>query len=278
MLKNLNKRIPQPSPRGGAEGTPAQEDGITKSFVIKMVLIVALAGPAIATVILPFVDQAIRNKVDGWMSIPDIFDSISITPDEYAQLPPYWRQALSEIALRPKEQDVDAQSIIEGLKLTDIKLVNLLAPYATSVGILRDNSQLSEHPMPELSYSDFSHLQDLGILEDVNNGIRFDLTKEWNPDSQIDIAGTTVLLRFKAKDSAVKSVLEATAFTRGGKQLIDALRVPSNIAYFEWFAKNREEDGFAVDLFAIGIKKNSMSEMKEIQGRIERQSIPAWPR
>ena len=254
-----------------------QEDQITKSFVIKMVLIVALVGPAIATLISPFVDQAIRNKVDGWMSSPDLFDSISTTPDEYAQLPPYWRQALSEIALRPKEEAVDAQSIIEGLKLTDIKLVDLLAPYATSAGILRDNSQLSEHPMPELSYSDFSHLEDLGILEDVNNGMKFDLTKDWNPDSEISLAGTTVHLRAKAKNSTVKAALEATAFTRGGKQLIEALRVPSNIAYFEWFAKHLEEEEFTVDLFAIGIKKNSMSEMKEIQGRIDRQSIPAWP-
>ena len=242
-----------------------------------MVLIVALAGPMIATLISPFVDQTIRNTVDDWMSNPDLFDSISIRPDEYAQLPQYWRQALAEIALRPKEEAVDAQKIIEGLKVSDMKMVGLLAPYATSVGILRDNSQLSEHPMPELSYNDFSHLQDLGILEDVNDGKKFDLTESLNRNSEISLPGTTVLLKFKAKNGNTPLVLEATAFTSGGKQIIEALRTPSNVSYFEWFAKNLEEKGFTVELFTTGVSKNSVPEQREIQGRIDRRSIPIWP-
>ena len=252
---------------------PSEEQKITRSFVFKMVLIVALAGPVISS----FVDQMIRNTVNDWMSDPDLFDSISIRPDEYAQLPPHWRQALAEIALRPKEKAVDAQTVIEGLKVEDIKLVDLLAPYATSFGILRDNSQLSEHPMPELSYSDFSHLQDLGILEDINNGMRFDFTESLNHNLEINLLGTTVLLKFKSKNAKTRFMLETTAFTSGGKQLIEALRAPSNIAYFEWFAKNLEEKGLAVELFATDTRKNSVPEMHEIQGRIERHSIPVWP-
>ena len=245
MLKNLIRRKPHQSPRAEAKLSPVKEEGITKRFVIKMVLIVAFVGPAIFAFISPFVDQAIRNKVDDWMSEADLFDSISISPDDYAELPPYWRQALAEIALRPKEEAVDAQNIIEGLKLADIELVDLLAPYAISngIGILRDEKQLSEHPMPELSYRDFSHLEDLGILEDVNNGITIDLSKNWNPNSDFVLNGATVALRFKANDSTIKFVMRATAFTRGGRQLIEALRVPSNISYFEWFAQTLEEEG-----------------------------------
>ena len=278
MLKNLIRRKPHQSPRAEAELSPAKEERITRSFVIKMVLIIALAGPAIS-VISPFVDQAIRNKVDDWMSEADLFDSISISPDDYAELPPYWRQTLAEIALRPKEEAVDAQNIIKGLKLTDIGLVDLLAPYAISngIGILRDEKQLSEHPMPELSYRDFSHLEDLGILEDVNNGITFDLTKNWNPNSGFVLNGATVALRFKANDSTINYVMRATAFTRGGWQLIEALRVPSNISYFEWFAQALEKEGFTVELFARGAKNNSTTETKAIQARIERHSILAWP-
>ena len=126
MLKNLIRRKRHPSPHTGTHEVPAQDQVITRSFIIKMVLIVALAGPAIATLISPFVDQTIRNTVDDWMSIPDLFDSISIRPDEYAQLPQYWRQALAEIALRPKEEAVDAQTIIEGLKVSDMKIAGLL--------------------------------------------------------------------------------------------------------------------------------------------------------
>ena len=80
-----------------------------------MVLTIAFVGPVIST----FFDQWIRNMVDDWMSEPDLFESISIRPDEYAQLPPYWRQALAEIALRPKEEVVDVQNVIEGLRAKD---------------------------------------------------------------------------------------------------------------------------------------------------------------
>ena len=193
MLSNLIRRIRDQSPRVGTEKVSHDEQGITKRFIFRMVLIVALAGPVIVAFISPFVDQAIRNKVDDWMSVPDLFDSISIRPDEYSKLPPYWRQALAEITLRPKEDAVDTQTIIEGLTVADMELIGLLAPYATSAGILRDNSQLSEHPMPELTYSDFSHLQDLGILEDVNDGVRFDLTMSLNHNSEVNLSGTTVV-------------------------------------------------------------------------------------
>ena len=250
-----------------------EDQWLTKRFVISMVLIIGLAGPAIATLISPFFDQGIRNLVDHWMSDPDIFGAISITQDEYAQLPMYWRQALAEITLRPKEEAIDVQRLISSMTLEDIMLIDLLAPYATNIGILRDNKQLSEHPMPELSYKDFSHFEDIGILEDVSNG----MTLKIPTNSKHSLEGTTVLLRFKTEIAKKETVLEVTGLTRGGQQLIDALRVPSNIAYFEWFANNLEEEGCTVDLFATGIKKSSMSEKNEIQGRLERHTIPAWP-
>ena len=245
-----------------------------------MVLTITVGGPTIAalfSLFIPFFDQMVRNTVDNWMSVPDLFQSISIAPEEYAQLPQYWRQALAEITLRPKEEAVDAQQIIQVLKLRDVKLISLLAPYVTSLGIIRDKDQLSEHPMPELSYHDFSHLQNLGILEDVNNGRRTEIKKKNDIDSYIILRGMTVDLYLKPKNLDTKFSLETTVITSGGRQLIEALRVPSNIAYFEWFAKNLEQKGFTVELLTTSIRKNSMSEMKEIQVHLDRRSIPAWP-
>ena len=40
---------------------------VTKGFVVRMVLVVSLAGPAVAAFIAPFIDQGIRNFVDDWM-------------------------------------------------------------------------------------------------------------------------------------------------------------------------------------------------------------------
>ena len=276
MFRNLIKRKRHPSPRVGSDQDQVEKEWLTRGFVIKMVLIVALVGPVMATLISPFFDQTIRNTVDEWMSEPDLFDSISIGPEEYIQLPLFWRQALAEIALRPKEEAVDAQSIIEELTLDDLELIGLLAPYTTNYGILRDNSKLSEHPMPELSYSDFSHLEDLGILEDVNNGMKYTLSGNWAPDASASLLGMTVYLKFGTTNIRKKFDLEVTAFTRGGKQIFDALRVPSRVAYFEWFARVLEERGFAVELFAMSTGVDGVSEPFELQGRIERESIPEW--
>ena len=52
-----------------------------------------------ATLISPFFDQTIRNTVDDWMSEPDLFESISISPEEYVPASTIL-EALAEIALR----------------------------------------------------------------------------------------------------------------------------------------------------------------------------------
>ena len=249
-----------------------------RKVVILILLIIILPWSIIYATVGSMGDQYFRNIVNQLMGGPDLFRHLAIEENDYHNLPVYWKQALAEIALRPEEEAVDVQNIIKDLKLADIKIIDLLAPYATHIGILRDDNQLSEHPMPELLYSDFSHLENLGILEDVNNGRTYDITKVLSSDSNFPLLGTSVILRFKANDPTIKFVIKTTAFTSGGKQLIEALQVPSNITYFEWFAETLEEKGFTVELLAMGVKKSSMSEAKEIQARIERHSIPAWTR
>ena len=258
-----------------------QHQWITKGFVVRMVLIVSLAGPAVATLIAPFIDQGIRNIVDDLMSGPDLFSSLSVNPSEYANLPVYWRQALSEIALLPREEARDAQDIIEALTIRDIRLIDRIAPY-TIGGIIggsvaRASGKRSEHPMPELSYADFSHLQNLGILEDVNDGRRNDLAQVRDSQQPTYLLGTTVALLFKFKTPDTPAMLETTAFTSGGRRLVNSLRVPSNILYFEWLAKELEQMGFDVELFSIGLAKGNLSDERQRQARIDRSSIPLWP-
>ena len=236
-----------------------------------------VAGPALATLIIPFVDQWIRNWVDNVTSAPDTFDSLAITPKEYAQLPIYWRQALAEIPLLSKEEARGAQNIIEGLRVEDIRLIDRIAPYIASAGLVRERGKLSEHPMPELSYAHFSHLQNLGILEDVNDGRVITLNEPRGPGGPRRLRGTTVLLTFEVKDPETKATLETTAFTAGGRRLVDSLRVPSNIPYFEWIAKELERKGFTVDLVSLGPTKGELTADLESQARIERATIALWP-
>ena len=254
---------------------------VTKGFVVRMVLIISLAGPAVAAFIAPFIDQRIRNLVDDWMSGPDLFSSLSIQPSEYAELPLYWRQALSEIMLLPREKARDAQDIVEALTLRDIRVIDRIAPYMIAgvigSGVARARKELSEHPMPELSYADFSHLQNLGILEDVNDGRRIDLSQVGDPRVPQYLAGTTVALSFKPQNPDAPSMFETTAFTNGGRRLVTSLRVPSNLLYFEWLAKELEGLGLTVELFSVGLGNGNLSDERQIQARIDRTSIPTWP-
>ncbi|MDE0716728.1 MAG: hypothetical protein OXH64_02185, partial [Rhodospirillaceae bacterium] len=215
-------------------------------------------------------DQYFRNTIDDLMSAPDFFDHVSITEEEYASLPEYWRQALAEIALRPMETSAEVKRLIYRLSVADIRLIDLLAPYWTNIGIIRDDKRTSEHPIPNLSYIQMLHLESVGVLEDVNDGLKTDVRK-------VSLIGHTINLIMEAEKEDKSITIRSTALTRGGNQLMNALRVNSNVEYFEWFAKILEQQGARVELYVIGIREGEAGLTRVRQGQIIRQSLPTWP-
>ena len=227
-------------------------------------------------------DQYFRNTVNRIMSDPDLFNSISITPDEYASLPRHWRQALAEIVLRPEEKAAEVKRLVKGLTLEDIKATNLILPYWTSAGIIRDQTNKSTaHPMPELHYTTLIHLANLGILDNVARGAKRKITGKKKFNGRDIISGTTVHLEVTLGEGKDEVALGVTAFTKGGRELVEAMRVPSNVPYFEWIAKKLEEASANVELLSTSgdnsdVRSNSWS-IWTPQGRILRKSIPEWP-
>ncbi len=215
-------------------------------------------------------DQYFRNTVDDLMGAPDFFDHVSITQEEYASLPEYWRQALAEIALRPTETSAEVKRLIYRLSVADIRLIDMLAPYWTNIGIFRDDNKLSEHPMPGLSYIQMLHLESVGILEDVNDGLETKVRRA-------NLIGHTINLVMNSEAEDRDIVIKSTALTRGGNQLMNSLRVNSNVAYFEWFAKTMEQQGAHVELHVIGVREGKAELIQERQGQIRRRSLPVWP-
>ena len=258
-----------------------KENGLTKSTITSVIrrtlytyVIVLSLGlipwSAVVGTIGSMLDQYFRNTVDDIMSAPDFFEHVSITEEEYASLPEYWRQALAEIALRPMETSAEVKRLIYRLSVSDIKLIDLLAPYWTSIGIIRDENKLSEHPIPDLSYLQILHLESMGILEDINDGLKTDVRN-------VSLIGHTINLVMEAGKEDKDITIRSTALTRGGNQLMNALRVNSNVEYFEWFAKTLEQQGAQVELYVIGVRKGEAGLTHVRQGQIIRQSLPAWP-
>ena len=258
-----------------------REEGLTRSNITSVlrrmlytyVIVLSLGlipWSAVVGTLGSVLDQYFRNTVDDLMDAPDFFDHVSITPQEFASLPKYWRQALPEIALRPTETSAEVKRLIYRLSVADIRLINLLAPYWTNIGLIRDNSKLSEHPMPGLSYMQLLHLESLGILEDVNDGLKTKVRRR-------NLIGHTINLVITSDMEAKDIVIKSTAFTRGGNQLMNSLGVNSNVAYFEWLAKKMEQQGAQVELYVIGVREGEAGLIRERQGQIRRRSLPVWP-
>ena len=223
-------------------------------------------------------DQYFRNTVNELMSLPDLFSSISLSPNEYKSLPYYWRQALAEIALRPDESAAEVKDLARGLTMEDVELINLLAPYAVNGSIIRDDDRLSEHLMPELSYRQFLHLESVGVIEDISSGMRTTIKKgETEHPLKVKLIGSTLNLIGIGDGSESDVILNYSPLTRGGRQLIEALQVPSNGAYFEWVARKLEEQGVRTEIRVTGVLKNGMSESRVMQAQIVRTPNSKWP-
>ena len=243
-------------------------------FAYFLVLTISvLPWTAVFSTVGSMVDQYFRNTVNTWMKESDLFDSISITPKEYASLPDYWRQTLAEISSRPTESAAGVKRLLSDLTLKDIKLIDLIAPYWTTNGLVRDTSNSSTgHPMSELSSENFVHLETLGILQEVATGVKVPTTGE-----RINFTGESVVLVAARNTSSESSGITVTPFTRDGKQIMEALRVPSSVPYFEWIAKKIERNGARVELYTVSRENNNNWGLLQVQGQILRSSISSWP-
>ena len=223
---------------------------LTKRLAVRF-LIWLIAGMSVGPVVVTIIDQWLRNSVDDWMGGPDLYDSLSISPDQYRELPLHWRQALAEIAVRESNQSVGLKSLVKTLSIEDMQLISHIAPYAihqSSSFVVRSDS-LSRHPMPELSLLDFGALEILGLFQPTELA---GLT--WRIDD--NLFGMTAAIRVHVLDSTVEPPnLGVTVFSDLGHELICLLRLPSNLGYFRWVAKEIEELGegnLNVELLASG--------------------------
>lgn len=250
---------------------------LTRGFVYRVLICFFVLGLIPTVLLITGGDQFIRNTIDDWMSGPDLYESLALEPHEYRHLPVRWRQALAEIAVKEEPGGAAIQELINKLKPAHIMLVDQIAPFEAGGFIVRDVSEISQHPIPRLSLVDFATLEELGILHGVQQGLTMTIRLDSSSSYQSHLLGASVALVMRAaqKDSEVKFAI--TRFTETGLNLIRLLRVPSDIRYFEWLAKRIEQPDVGVELWAI--ERRGLDPDAEIVGlgRIQRDTVPSWP-
>lgn len=208
-------------------------------FAVSVLLVVPTIG-----VVAIGVDQGVRNVVDGWMSGPDFFESVSISPVEYSELPLRWRQALAEIALRDSSETAGLQELIKTLDKEQIDRIDRIATYA--VGGLRGELFLvraanvllaSGTIVPGVSRHELETLEDLGVLQTTSVGMGVQLIG--------NVFGSSAYLQVQLHDPDDPPSLIVTMLTEAGSELVRTVRAPTDLAYIEWVAKKIEETGLA---------------------------------
>jgi len=254
--------------RAGKVRVFAPPTWLTRKFVILTLIGVFTVGPIPATFVITVADQWLRNIVDDRMSDPDIFNSMSLDREEYALLPLHWRQALAELSTRAATAELaDVRELIRTLTPEQITLIDRIAPYAIDGFLVRDRGKPSNHPIPGLSLVHFATLEDLGIIQDVQRGYS---TSDLPHDRPFVFRGTTAALQVQTSDQGNAVSLPVTRFTELGSTLIDLLRVPSDIRYFEWIAKQIDQDNVDLTIWATGARLDNV-------GRIHRETVAPWP-
>ena len=250
---------------------------LTRRFVLLTLFCMFTVGPIPVVLLITAGDQFVRNKINQWMSGPDLYNHITLQKDEYEHLPVRWRQVFAELVVRFESKTAGLRELIKTLHRQHIELVDRIAPYVVQDFIVRDNNQPSKHPLSKLSVVDFATLEDLGILQSVQRGHEITVDFARSSTQQANWSGSTVVLSMKAQTPETKVKLPITRFTEPGLNLIRLLRVPSDVRYFEWLAKQLEKSNIHVDLWSVGSGIDHGKSGIVSAGRIQRSSIPIWP-
>ena len=241
---------------------------LTRTYVTWVLLGILTLGPVPAAFFLTAGEQWLRNVVDEAMSDPDLYDFLSIDAEEYGDLPVQWRQVLAELSVRPETAETaDIRQWMKTLTPDEIALVDKVVPYVIDGFLVRDRSSDSYHPIPGLSLVDFATLEDLGILQGVRDPYK-------RPNQPVGVpmtmVGTTAALKITRVAEEADVSFSVTRLTDMGQALVRLLRVPSEILYFEWVARQIDQQGVDVRLFATGGSPVSSA-------LIRRETVAAWP-
>ena len=241
---------------------------LTRRLFIWVLLGTFTLGPVPAAFLVTAGDQWLRNVVDEAMSEPDMYSSLAIDAEEYLDLRLHWRQVLAELSVRPETAETaEIRELMKTLTPDQIALIDKIAPYVIDGFLVRDTSKSSYHPIPGLTLVDFATLEDLGILQGVRDAYK-------RPNQPLGVPmtmrGATAALKITRVGEEGDVSLPVTRLTVMGQTLVRLLRVPSDILYFEWIARQIDEEGVDVKVFATGARPDSSA-------LIHRGTVAPWP-
>ena len=250
---------------------------LTRRFVIAALSVSLIFGPLWSVIIYTAADQYIRNTIDEWMSDPDLYETLTLKPEEFGELPVHWRQVLAEIATRPRTDAAGLQKLAKELGPEEIALIDRIAPYVSQDFLVRDQEQPSRHPMPTLKLIDFVKLEEMGVLQDVTQGLEMTFTVKPPSNQPVFIRGSTALVSMQSAEGETNVKIPITRLTAAGAELVKLLRTPSDIRFFEWVAKKVQSAEVESQVWALGAGDDATAPIGTSAGKIERLNGAPWP-
>ena len=220
----------------------AREGGLTSkelSRLVKKLLVMfvftfsigLLPWSMIVVTVGSMLDQSVRNRVNRWMSGPDLFNQIAIKPEDYRNLPIEWRQALAEIQVRDDEGGEAVKQLVSRLNTRELELIGLLAENTLGGYLVMPQSPFEMKRIGALSAADLVHLEKIGIIESTNvmNNHRIYRSGDGNSDAEsgkskfVRAGAGYALVMWPAKGNEA-AYLSIVRLTELGTELERALR------------------------------------------------------
>lgn len=256
--------------------------------VIRLVKKVVLLSPAILLLsLLPWsmlfttfgvmADQYLRNLVNRWTSGPELFEHLAIDVDEYYSLPLHWRQALAEIAFREDDEDAALKQFISRLDMRDIEILELVAKYAVSGGLLDLRQSAADgNPAREIKTMDIIHLQAIGIIDSQLPLNHRTIPTEVDATVLNWLVGQRYALHLRSPPNSNSVRLSFRVVTETGMELVEALRRPTSISYLCWLQSHYSERGLVAEIWSTiskeleqGFEHFPVSELPEVCSTID---------
>ena len=200
---------------------------------------------------------------------------LGLSREKFADLPLHWRQALAELAIAPRTDFRALGRFVKELRPDDILLIDRVAPAiahnGTSHFLVQSGTSPQRHPQLGLEFADFQRLREIGLLHPQSSRIGVQISQ--SDATPVSIWGSSVALALSSSEDNEVVELPIETFTVVGAALVELIRVPSNLRYFDWVADTITNSTVDAQLWAFSRFPDAPERIVPGMGRIERVRI-----
>ena len=173
--------------------------------------------------------------------------------------PPTWQTALAKILETPNDYSPRLLQTIRTLSLEDIKIIDHIRPYVIGGIVFRDKSEVSRHPIPDLTLANLLHLEDIGIISQAEGGLERTASAVETKNKYSVFVGKENAVLVRISDTQKLPKLPITRVTKLGVELLGLLPpqlersdLERERSYLQWLGTTLEQHGNRTEIWKVG--------------------------